>query len=736
MIGKFPAKFPWAPRVGLALLLALGIYQFPQVTLWLRPSFYGLWTFLAGPIQPPPRIEWLTLEAPATGQVHPRLHAILGKLFRYRASLVAVEGNLVGWDGKPETPLPALSQWLPSTGSISPLVVGYPWDAQPLRGAPRNRLQGRSAAQGPALFQDAPVLRLPAERGISEAIPREWDGLISLGFLQPASPDILISADLLRKTPDGLTLSFGAEALRRAFSIPEGALPYYAGMGFLLGKNLILPANSQGQAPLRRYPESGFTGRPAEYLLSGDLSAEDISGKLVFLADARATLRSYEGPLSRGELAAVQAANLLARQGPLTPQGAAYLALFAGLVLAGAAMAALIWFGPLLGLVIALGLALLYPVLSFVFFLASHWWLPPESPLFMVAVAVLPFVWRPARPSQPVPRREKKTAPPRPETKLPPPAPEKALETPPPAKPIAPRVSVPAVASEVERDGTGNILRIGKYKVVRKMGRGSAGEVLEAVDLQMGRKVAVKTMLAAADLHFDRAFERFLVEARAAGSLNHPHINTIYDFGTIDKISFMVLEYLDGSTLSQWMKAHPRPGYPAIAPWLGQIASALDYAHAHKVIHRDLKPSNLMVIGGDQDIKLLDFGVAKFGDVMLTQTGMTVGTPTYMSPEQLQGLKVGPASDQYALAVLTYQLLTYKLPYLGQKIPEICNKILKGELTSILEYKPDLPPSFWAAMLRAFDRQPENRYPTCMGFFQALDASFAGRSPGKTSQSE
>jgi eukaryotic-like serine/threonine-protein kinase len=213
------------------------------------------------------------------------------------------------------------------------------------------------------------------------------------------------------------------------------------------------------------------------------------------------------------------------------------------------------------------------------------------------------------------------------------------------------------------------------------------------------------------------------VEARAAGSLNHPNINTIHDFGSAGHISYMVLEYLDGMTLSQWMKSHPVPSFAAASPWIEQIASALDYAHAHKVIHRDLKPSNLMVVMESQQIKLLDFGVAKFGDVMLTRTGMTVGTPTYMSPEQLQGLKVGPGSDQYTLAVLVYQLLTYKLPYAGQKIPEICNRILKGEFIPIRDAKPEIPTGIWMAMEKAFSRNPEDRFPSCSAFHQALHSA-------------
>jgi serine/threonine-protein kinase len=262
---------------------------------------------------------------------------------------------------------------------------------------------------------------------------------------------------------------------------------------------------------------------------------------------------------------------------------------------------------------------------------------------------------------------------------------------------------------------------VGKYRIVRKMGFGSAGDVFEGFDTQMGRKVAIKTITRFATSRFDRADERFVLEARAAGSLNHPCINTIYDFGAIRDVSYMVLEFLDGVTLSQWMRSHPQPPHPrSVAHWMRQIASALDYAHSHKIIHRDLKPANLMVVDGGATLKLLDFGIAKVEDMGLTATGMTVGTPSYMSPEQLAGQKVGPASDQYAFAVVLYQLLTYRLPYVGTKIPELCNRILKNEIVPLGDVNPALGGAFWEALRKAMEKNAEDRYPDCAALYSAL----------------
>ena len=282
-----------------------------------------------------------------------------------------------------------------------------------------------------------------------------------------------------------------------------------------------------------------------------------------------------------------------------------------------------------------------------------------------------------------------------------------------------------AAGDDIERDAKGGLVRVGKYRIVRKMGFGSAGDVFEGFDTHMGRKVAIKTITKNAAAHFDRASERFVLEAKAAGSLNHPCINTIYDFGTIRDVSYMVLEFLDGITLSQWMRGNPTPPRPAaVNHWLQQICSALDYAHGAKIIHRDLKPSNLMVVNNGATIKLLDFGIAKMEDVGLTQTGMTVGTPSYMSPEQLSGIRVGPGSDQYGLAVVIYQLFTYKLPYIGTKIPELCNRILKNDLIPITDANPSLGAPFWEALKKAMAKNPEERYPNCLALYAALEAAF------------
>ncbi len=770
----------WLPPAAVATVFVAAVFGLSSLTQPVRVALFRTWNSLGDPGRPPERVLVLTLPKAQRPGPDARVRELLKPILQAGAAAVAVDGALLGLQDRTSTQPLSASEWLPPNGGQVPVVVGYPWSHQ----APGVE-QGAAEYSLPPHYVLQHALDLPKEKGLAQPLFIDDAKQVSLGFLENPGPPS-VEASLFRRNAEGLTPSLAVEVLRRAMRLPlDQSLPHVDGIGELMGKSMLLPVNAKGGAPVSRYRPSAWKTFPAMSLLDGNMNLEELRGKVVFLVEP-ATPPLWLGNWSAGETAALQASNLLGRQSPVAPAAGETMAKGAGLLFAVLAGMAFIWFGKSMGLTIAVGLALIYPALSQVFFLASRWWLPPEFPLLAVTGASLPFLFWPAPRHRPYASRsapvkakaEKQKQNQRPladleseevhpvdrgavvtpvpaqvakETlvsnaasqairmpspiaepaHLSAPAPQPTPAPAPEAKPanagpkLGPMPSLKPPSGEIERDGMHNLLRIGKYKVLRKMGHGSAGEVYEAIDLQMGRRVALKTMMPTAQLHFDRAFERFLVEARAAGSLNHPNINTIHDFGTVDHISFMVLEYLDGMTLSQWMKSHAQPSYAGIAPWIEQIASALDYAHAHKVIHRDLKPSNLMVVTEGNAIKLLDFGVAKFGDVMLTQTGMTVGTPTYMSPEQLQGLKVGPGSDQYTLGVLVFQMLSYRLPYVGQKIPEICNRILKGELTPITEYRPEFPPALWDVFLRAFSRNPENRFPSCLAFYHAMDTAMA-----------
>src|SRR5437588_6042693 len=202
--------------------------------------------------------------------------------------------------------------------------------------------------------------------------------------------------------------------------------------------------------------------------------------------------------------------------------------------------------------------------------------------------------------------------------------------------------------------------RIGRYKIVRELGRGAMGVVYHAIDPNIGRPVAIKTIQLSQGRkpeEMERMRERLFREARSAGMLSHPGIVTIYDVEQQGDLAYIAMEYVDGPTLDQMLSATPLISAERMFSILGQTAVALDYAHGKSIVHRDIKPANIM-IARDGTAKITDFGIAKITtSEQFTMTGSIVGTPHYMSPEQVQGQPVDGRSDQFSLAVITYEAL-------------------------------------------------------------------------------
>src|SRR5450631_3205226 len=229
--------------------------------------------------------------------------------------------------------------------------------------------------------------------------------------------------------------------------------------------------------------------------------------------------------------------------------------------------------------------------------------------------------------------------------------------------------------------------RIGRYKIVRELGRGAMGVVYHAIDPNIGRPVAIKT------IHFggnrkpeeiEHQRERLFREARSAGMLSHPGIVTIYDVEQQGDLAYIAMEYVDGPTLDQVL-AEPQAVEPGLMfSILAQTAIALDYAHQKGIVHRDIKPANIMIAGPASGtpgtVKITDFGIAKVtASEQFTMTGAIVGTPHYMSPEQVQGQPVDGRSDQFSLAVIGYEMLTGEKPYTGENLTTVVFKIVAEE---------------------------------------------------------
>jgi serine/threonine-protein kinase len=270
--------------------------------------------------------------------------------------------------------------------------------------------------------------------------------------------------------------------------------------------------------------------------------------------------------------------------------------------------------------------------------------------------------------------------------------------------------------------------RIGRYKIVRELGRGAMGVVYHAIDPNIGRPVAIKTIQLGAGRKSEeqeRLRERLFREARSAGILSHPGIVTIYDVEQQGDLAYIAMEYVDGPTLDQVLA----PGQ-AISPErmfsvLAQTAAALDYAHGKGIVHRDIKPANLMETA-DGAVKITDFGIAKItASEQFTMTGSIVGTPHYMSPEQVQGQPVTGCSDQFSLAVIAFEMLTGEKPYTGEHITTVVYKIVAEEPPPPNRLNPSLSASIGVALGKALAKKPDARYRTCQEFVGALEQACA-----------
>jgi serine/threonine-protein kinase len=274
-----------------------------------------------------------------------------------------------------------------------------------------------------------------------------------------------------------------------------------------------------------------------------------------------------------------------------------------------------------------------------------------------------------------------------------------------------------------------------RYELGDRLGSGGMSTVYRAVDRVLERTVAVKVL--AEHLSDDEKFvARFRREALAVAKLVHPNIVQVYDTGVDAGRHFIVMEYVEGRSGAQLLQ---RDGAlePATAVEIAaQACAGLEYAHRMGIIHRDVKPGNLMVIGGpaggppEMTVKLADFGIARAAEqTRLTQVGSVVGTAAYLSPEQSRGEEATPISDVYSLGVVTYQLLTARLPYEGNSLAELAIRRENERPLPPTSYDKDIPESLSAAVLRALENDPEERYVDALAYGAALRAGLAGIAP-------
>lgn len=275
--------------------------------------------------------------------------------------------------------------------------------------------------------------------------------------------------------------------------------------------------------------------------------------------------------------------------------------------------------------------------------------------------------------------------------------------------------------------------RLGKYEVRSVLGRGAMGTVYEGWDPVISRRVAIKTIIKTAgrpdrrDSEEQEVLQRFHQEAQATGRLQHPNIVGVFDYAETDKLAYIVMEFVDGRTLQSLTDAGRRLERATIGRLMDGLLTGLAYSHAQGIIHRDIKPANIIVTASGQ-VKIADFGIARIESSTMTQDGSVMGTPAYMSPEQVRGLPVDGRTDIYAAGVILFQLLTGHRPFEGG-MAAIMHAVLTAPVPRPSSLDSAISPTLEAVMLRAIARAPEDRFPDAESFAHALKSALPAGAP-------
>ncbi|MDP9043795.1 MAG: serine/threonine protein kinase [Pseudomonadota bacterium] len=254
---------------------------------------------------------------------------------------------------------------------------------------------------------------------------------------------------------------------------------------------------------------------------------------------------------------------------------------------------------------------------------------------------------------------------------------------------------------------------LGRYRIERELGRGSMGTVYLGHDPQIGRAVAIKTMALSREFDGSELVEaraRFFREAEMAGRLRHPGIVTIFDANEEDGLAYIAMEYVHGHDLVRHTSPERLLPVPEVLEILSQVAQALAHAHGQGVVHRDVKPANVMVDRSSGAVKVTDFGIARITDASRTRTGLVLGTPSFMSPEQMAGRQLDGRSDLYSLGVMLFQLLTGALPHRAESMAELMRQIVNDPAPDVRSLRPELPEALANVVALALEKRAEVRY--------------------------
>ena len=265
------------------------------------------------------------------------------------------------------------------------------------------------------------------------------------------------------------------------------------------------------------------------------------------------------------------------------------------------------------------------------------------------------------------------------------------------------------------------ISQLGRYEVMSELGQGAMGVVYKARDPLIDRTVAIKTInLGLAEEEKDEYEGRFYQEARAAGRLNHPNIVTIYDVGKSGDIAYIAMEFLQGCELRDLLREKGKLPVDQVLDIVSQVAQGLAYAHEHDIVHRDIKPSNIMIIR-DGHVKITDFGIARMASsAVRTQTGMVLGSPKYMSPEQVLGKSIDQRSDIFSLGVMLYEMLAGDAPFVGENVNSIMFQTLNSVPPPPSSFNGAVPSMLDFIVAKALAKGREDRYQNAQDFARDL----------------
>lgn len=465
--------------------------------------------------------------------------------------------------------------------------------------------------------------------------------------------------------------------------LTRGEVSVKAGIGIQAGK-IFVPLDEQGRGLINYYGAEGTFAKISAAEILESASAPRLEHKIIFIGVTAAGTQDFlRTPVSARmpgvEKLATSTANLLREEMLVRQSGMLALELVAMLALAAIAFGAgMKWPRPYAGAAL-FGLALALWVAAFGFFASADLWFKPVGLICAVSAVGLINLFAHVPPA-------------------------------------------PSFLHQTQKEEMPQ--RLGRYEVVREIGEGAMGKIYEGRDATLNRRVAIKTIRPLAGLSAaanTRMRQRFLHEAQAAGALNHPNIVTVYQADEDGPYSYIAMEYLEGRTFEEVIEREAPLALARIVKLLTPVCAALAYAHERGVVHRDVKPSNIMLTQ-EGVVKLMDFGVAHIFSSSLTQEGALLGTPNYMSPEQIRGEKVDGRSDIFALGVVAYEMATRQRPFLGESMAAVSHRIVSGAVIPASELNAKLPESFDEALEKALHKRREERYASAKEFAHGLAA--------------